>query len=407
VVVRGRKLVTQASNRLAREGVPHGIMMASHKLFKPYLPVQVCSIDTLHARSLYPPADLVVIDEVHQGTSEAYQTFASKYKDAFILGVTATPYNSKPLRHLADKIISPISMQDLITQNFLVPCRYFAPANVDLSSVKIDSKTKDYNQKDLGIAMDKLKLVGDIVNSWKKYGQNRPTVCFAVNVEHSKHIRDSFMNAGILASHCDADDNDEYRNFCINRLEKGDIKVLCNVGLFQIGVDIPILSCLILARPTRSLILHIQQCGRAMRTYPDKENAIILDHAGNLMRLGLPTEDHEPTIDGKIISKNISLKTCKNCFAVVEKMPCPECGYEVEKDELGPRMINHVDGELQEIGAPVIQKVNPLTIGSEIDHLKMRADSFGYKPGWVWHQIKTKYGSYVANFYLGKSFGSR
>lgn len=71
VVVRGRKLVDQASKRLFREGVNHGVLMASHWNYRPQAPVQVCSIDTLISRNLRPDADLIIIDEAHLFTPDS------------------------------------------------------------------------------------------------------------------------------------------------------------------------------------------------------------------------------------------------------------------------------------------------------------------------------------------------
>ena len=78
MIVRGRKLVDQAHKRLAKYNVPHGVLMAGHKLFKPNEAIQICSIDTLISRKLKPKADIIVIDETHLATSDGYKNFLSK-----------------------------------------------------------------------------------------------------------------------------------------------------------------------------------------------------------------------------------------------------------------------------------------------------------------------------------------
>lgn len=396
-MVRGRKLVHQASQKLIRENVPHGIFMAGQQAKEHHL-IQVCSIDTLRARRLYPDADLIVIDEAHLATSESYIEFLSHYPKAFMLPVTATPFATKPLTHCAEKIVSPISMQELTDQGFLVPAKFYAPVEPNLSGIKIDSRTKDYNQKELGLAVDKPKLVGDIVENWKLFGSKRRTVCFAANIKHSRHISEQFNSAGIRAIHCDADSSDAYREHCISLLERGDISVLTNVGIFSLGVDIPSVECLILARPTKSLILYIQQVGRGLRPFENKTNCIVIDHAGNVMRHGFPADEREPTLDGKIKSvSSIKIVRCKECFAVVEKMPCTSCGF-VPEVGVSTREINHepgVLGEYQAKGSEIKEYIRTLDRIAEIKMLK---------PGFVWHKIKEKYGIEAAKFYLSGRF---
>ena len=132
ILVRGRKLVDQASQRLFRENVTHGVLMAGHWNYKPTMPVQVCSVDTLIARKLRPKADLIIIDEAHLAISDGYREVIADYPDAFIVAVTATPYVDKSLTHVAQTVVHPISMNELIEQGFLVPFRYFAPSTPEL-----------------------------------------------------------------------------------------------------------------------------------------------------------------------------------------------------------------------------------------------------------------------------------
>ena len=355
IVVRGRKLVDQASQRLFREGVPHGVLMSSHWNRRAHERVQVCSIDTMIARNLRPEADLIVIDEAHLASSEGYKQFLSKYPEAFIVACTATPYVDKGLRHVADSIIHPITMDELIEQGYLCPFRYFAPSAPDMTGVKISSSTNDYVAEQAYESMIKGKLTGDIIDHWQKIANGPPTLCFAVNIRHSKILAEKFNSAGIPAEHCDADVPDKERNEIIKRLERGITKVITNVGIFCTGVDIPPLGAIILARPTQSLNLYIQQCGRGTRLFSGKQNCILLDHAGNIERHGLPTDEPEVNLDGtKGETHKKESKTCKECFAVYRGPICPECGITPRVEE---RMVDLAEapGELKEIDPKIIK----------------------------------------------------
>ena len=396
MVVRGRKLVDQASNRLYREGVYHGVMMANHWNYRPHERIQVCSIDTLISRKVAPPADLVVIDEAHLFTSDISKQFFALYPKAFFLPVTATPYTDQPLNHLADRAVHPVTIGDLIDQGFLVRPRYFAPNIPDLTGVH--TQNGDYKKDQLQNVMMGGTLVGDVITHWKNIAQNRPTLVFAVSIAHSQALVRSFNEQGIPAAHCDADSSDSERNDIIKRLESGELKVISNVGIFCTGVDIPALSCVVFARPTKSYILYIQQAGRGTRPFGGKSDFIILDHAGNVLRHGFIENEREAILDGKEkrSERSESPATCPVCFAVFEatKTVCPACGADLGGSSK-PRKFEVIDGNLKEL-APDADIIN------FIREKKRIAKENGYKRGWVYWRLVDKFGEAVAEQYMPK-----
>lgn len=402
IVVRGRKLVDQASQRLFREGVSHGVMMAGHWNFKPSMPVQVCSIDTLISRGLKPRADLIIIDEAHLAQSGGYKEFLAQYHSGtFVVSVTATPYSDKGLAHIAQKIVHPISMQELIDQNYLVPFRYFAPSEPNLDGVKVDYKTKDYANKELETRMVAGQLTGKIIEHWKSIAEDRPTILFAVNVHHSKILVEQFNASGIVSEHCDADVPDKQRNETIKRLENGKTKVVCNVGIFCTGVDIPCLGAIVMARPTQSYNLFIQQAGRGTRICPEtgKQNCILLDHAGNIKRHGFPTMEPEVNLDGKITGEKGELesKICKNCFCVYRGKICPECGVAPPAEE--PKEIVETEDKLEEIS---ITAKTP--IEQWLEYLTIQRRKTNRKQAWIYHKLLEKFSWNESLPYLPKWF---
>lgn len=390
VVVRGRKLVDQASERLHREKVEHGVLMAKHWNYRPHLPVQVCSIDTLIARELKPDADLIVIDEAHLASSKGYKKFLQQY-DAHIIAVTATPYSQDPIRHVADTYVHPVSMQELIDLGFLVDFRIFAPSKPDLKGVRIVND--EYKVEDLEKPMS--VLTGNIVEHWFKLAKDLPTICFAVSVTHSILLRDAFLAAGVEAEHVDASSTDAERNAAIRRLEKGETKIICNVGILCTGVDIPCLGAIIMARPTRSLNLFIQQAGRGTRPFPGKQKCILLDHSGNTQRHGKPKKEPPPRLDGapkrsrkEEDEEDTLIKQCPQCFCMCDKHEevCGECGYIFESS---PRMPpSETDEQLVELDDV---REDPIEI--ELARLKTICNMRGYKKSWV-------------NFRLWETFGT-
>ena len=421
IVVRGRKLVDQASQRLFRENVPHGVMMANHWNYKPTLPVQVCSIDTLIARGLKPPADLIIIDEAHLFSVGTKAVELLDSYDCFKIPVTATPYLKTGLRHLADAIVHPIGMFGLIEEGFLVDFRYFAPGSPDLSEVRIirGKNGDEYDSEQLENVMVEGQLTGKIIEHWKQLGNNSPTICFCVSVMHSKMMAKRFNDAGIPAEHCDANTPDGHRNEVIARLESGVTKVVCNVGVFCTGVDIPPLGCIIMARPTMQKNLFIQQCGRGTRPiYADgfdlstsqgrveaiknsnKPNCILLDHAGNIDRLGMfPTDEPEVDLDGKASHVKKS-KTCPECFVVFRGNNCPMCDKEIPDLPSEAAEIAESDGKLIEITKDTFIK-------NSFNQLKREAKKKGYKPSWANYKLIERFGVDKCEHLLTPAFVER
>lgn len=394
MIVRGRKLVDQASQRLIREKVPHGVLMANHWLHRPYERIQVCSIDTLVSRKLKPKAKFIVVDEAHEATSERYSEFINQY-NAYLLGVTATPYSDKPLNKLFTDVVHPISIRELIEQGYLVPPKYFCPPGADTSQVKISRSTKDFDSRELEKACDTSTLVGDLVSHWRELANGRPTICFAVSVNHSKHIVDTFNAAGIRAEHVEAETPDRERTEILKRVESGETKIVSNVGILCTGVDMPFVSCILMARPTKSYILYVQQLGRGTRASDGKENFLVLDHADNVRRHGFIEDEMPADLEGKAQRGISEVKICAECYAAFKGRQCPVCDKVVES-EINRRVIEVVPGKLTELSdIPLPQDLtNALEFFS---YLNEKAKRFGYKPGWVFFQMRDRFGEQVAN----------
>lgn len=398
MVVRGKSLVEQASQRLDREGVPHGVIQANHPRNRPDEPIQICSIDTLARRRITPEADLIVIDEAHLASSESFKWLVSHYPDAYFLPVTATPFVKSGLRHIADQVVHTITMRELIAQGFLVPPKYFVPSRIDLSAVKIDRRTNDYATASLEEAMSRANIFGDLVKAYREKASGRSAICFAVSIEHSLALRDNFRAHGIRAEHVEANTSQDERDACIKRLRDGELDIICNVGILTTGVDIPFLGCIILARPTKSYNLYIQMLGRGTRIHEGKENFIVLDHVNNIEEHGFIENEAEIDLDGKKPSEKkervVICGNCLNAFSPLDGYECPECGY-----DNGPRereAARRIAVEDEAFRMKEIQAVELGLIEQFIEKKIGQARMNRYKPGWVFHKVKDKYGEKVA-----------
>lgn len=249
-----------------------------------------------------PKIDLLIIDEAHRGMAKTYRNLIQKYKDCCVLGLTATALRTdgQGLIDVFDEIVQCSSVKELVASRHLVP--YLAFEAPDEALQVLDSMKRnrgDYDQGKLSALMSAPRLVGNVVREYQRHCIGRKAIVFAVSLKHSRMLAAAFIESGIRAAHLDGTASPAMRRSRLADLKEGRIEVLCNVNLFTEGWDCPPVSCVIMARPTRSLTLYLQSVGRGMRTDPGKSDLIILDHAGNISRHGYPDEDRVWTLESE------------------------------------------------------------------------------------------------------------
>jgi superfamily II DNA or RNA helicase len=195
----------------------------------------------------------------------------------------------------------------------------------------------DYDESELESLMMRPATVGDLVQTWLDLSQLHPTVVFAVSVEHSLAIQARFTEAGIRCGHIDATTDPKDRVQALVDLEVGKLQVLSNVGILCEGWDQPRVKCCIMARPTLSLTLWMQCAGRILRPW-EGVKPILLDHAGNVERHGMPHEDRAWSLDGKVtrLAPAVRCLVCKRCYAYIDRQPCEHCGHHEAVDRKPP-----------------------------------------------------------------------
>jgi superfamily II DNA or RNA helicase len=189
--------------------------------------------------------------------------------------------------------------------------------------------------------MSRKKIVGDVLDHWRKYSEYQPTLGYCVSVKHSHHMAKWFNDAGYKALAMFGGMPDKDREYGIKALSDGSIHVLFSCDLFSEGLDIPVVNTGIFLRKTKSLGLWMQQAGRILRVHPGKKNAILLDHVGNSLQSehGHILNYREWSLDG-IVKKDkngIIPKTtnCPKCFGTWPGEPkvCPSCGFQFSYNE--------------------------------------------------------------------------
>lgn len=384
MIVRGKELVGQTVRRLAAIGVNADVYQGENTSITGAA-ISVASISTIHRRKILPSVDLLVIDESHLSYGDSYGWLLEQCNTQKILAVTATPYNRKGMRHVADKIVYPISIRELQAKGFLVAGKYFAVQKPDLSNVGMVGD--DFNQQQLAAKMTS-QLNGDCVKEWKQRAAGRPTIIFAVDVAHSKRISELYNNEGITTKHVDAMTPDDERAEIFAELKSGKIHAVTNVGVMAVGIDIPEVSCLQIMRPTMSKSLWHQMLGRGTRTANLKTDFLVLDHSNNTINHGMIEDEAEGILDPISKSKSkptaLALRDCPVCLAVFRaSQKCPNCGAERKKTEREIKIER--EAELKELTR---QARNEEIIKTIIATARIR----GYKKGWCLFRLREEFG---------------
>lgn len=347
-----RELIGQHYDHLRSWGIPArmiGVIMAGDPRADARADIQVASVQTLAHRDL-PAASVVASDEAHRDASDGRRKLRGLYPDAFHVGFTGTPcrLDGRGLGDDYDEMIVVAQPSDLIRQGYLVAPRIFTVPDELLPDLsKVRTQAGEFEPAGLELAANQRVIIGGIVDHWKRLAENRRTMVFPVSIAHSKSIVERFRKARIPAAHLDGESPD--RTEILAALRDGSIRVVSSCGVLSEGVDIPEVKCVIEARPTKSLSLHIQQGGRCMRPWQN-ETALILDHAGNAVRLGSPSDDRPWSLSvERRPSSGTCGKACSKCGAIVPIgfVACSNCNEYFPVDER-PIEVDERKGELAE-----------------------------------------------------------
>jgi len=392
ILVHRRELLKQASDKLSKAGVEHGIIAAGFDSSDH--PVQVASVQTLARRLQTVSIDpaLLVIDEAHHAVAGSWDKIIGHFADAKIIGVTATParLDGRGLGTHFSTLVSGPSVAQLTKLGFLSQHRVFAPPVIaDLSNVR--TRAGDYASDQLSAAMDRPTVTGDAVSHYRQLADGLPAIAFCCSIAHATSVCASFNAAGYRAKLVTGNMPMEERDEAILGLADGRTQVLCSVDVVSEGTDVPAVSAAILLRPTQSEALYLQQVGRILRPQPGKI-AIVLDHVGSTFKHGFVDDVRAWSLDAKPKRKKASepapsVRQCPMCFAAFKPQPvCPCCGHEFPVKP--KRQLTQREGELREMRRQDAierrEKRKEQGRARTLPELLALAKKKGYKPGWAY-----------------------
>jgi DNA repair protein RadD len=410
IMVHRKELVQQISLTLAEEGVQHniiaprpvikGIVAAHRQVFKKQFYdynacVTVISVDTLNARILKhekwaKSIKLWITDEAaHLLLKNKWGRAVQYFTNAIGLGVTATPQrlDKRGLGRHADGVFDimvqgPTSRWG-IDNGYLCNYKIAIPASDYRNFLRAASEGSDYTREAMAQASAESHIVGDVVENYIKFANGKQAIVFASDIDAGRRIEKEFETKGISAKLLTGLTDDKTRLQALLDYREKKIQVLINVDLFDEGLDVPGIECVIMARPTMSLGKYLQMIGRGLRPLKGKEFLIIIDHVGNVVTHGLPDRPRKWTLD-RIVKRRDKTNLIRICENVVCNSPfdriltaCPYCGWEIPKPKpgsgagrIGPQQ---VDGDLELLDPQTLRQLeaqihleDPSSVGARV-----------------------------------------
>jgi superfamily II DNA or RNA helicase len=224
----------------------------------------------------------LIIDEAHHAEGETYKKLLRYFRPQFILGLTATPDRADGISALEvfQNTAHRLSLREAIEKGELVPIRCVrVRTNVDLSRVRFNQV--QYNRRDIEEAVRVPSRDRLILETYQSHVPGRKAVVFCVNVRHAEDVAQLFLQAGITARSVSGRTPVQERKTCLEDFARGNVRVLCACDLLNEGWDCPDIEVLMMARPTLSRVIYLQQLGRGTRKAPGKDCLVVFDFVDN------------------------------------------------------------------------------------------------------------------------------
>jgi superfamily II DNA or RNA helicase len=343
--------------------------------------VQIIGLQTYHARKPSLDADVLLIDEIHDGYGSKMQAELIKtFSDAKLIGLSASPIDSKGyLLQGFDAYINEVQTADLIKLGYLAKPITYSPVEFDLSSVSMVGD--DYNNKEVDDIVIDLNKVKNIVDNWVKLARNKKTLVFANSIKHAEMLYSEFKRQGfndIDIIHSQIDDLKERRKSI------KDKQIIINCGILTTGYDDDTIECVLLARPTAVLKLYLQIVGRGLRVNPNKKECLILDCANCVSKHGL-VEDVRYYVPRKPKNDEPLFQQCPECGNIepIHVKQCSICGYDLTI------AIEQSKGTSKQTKKQLEQLIRTYSLQDEVyNKIRELVKAKGYKPAYSWFLFK-------------------
>jgi len=266
--VDSEELVEQATN--AFKDIYNDIGLIKADVFR-LRPITIASIQTLHRRLHLIPSDyfeLQVVDEAHLYMAKTFRKGVEHFTPKLRCAITATPIrmDNLSLADLFGEIAYEYNIKEGIRDGYLVELDAIR-VKTNCSLDKVSTLAGEFNQGQLSNEINTLSRNNQISEAYLKYANGRRTIVFCCSIQHALDLCEAFLMKGIKATAISSDEDlTGDRTQKVADFKDGKYDVILNCSILGKGFDLPVVSCIIQAAPTKSLTRYLQAVGRGTRT---------------------------------------------------------------------------------------------------------------------------------------------
>lgn len=228
--------------------------------------------------------DYIVIDEVHKAGAMTYQKILDYFEPKFLLGMTATPERTDDFdifKMFDYNIAYEIRLQQALEEDLLCPFHYFGITDISIDGKELD----DFTEFKYLVSDQRVDHILNKINFYGYSGDRVKGLIFCSDKKEAKELSNKFNERGLRTLALTGESSQEEREKAIQRLEQDGqdncLNYIFTVDIFNEGVDIPAVNQVVMLRATKSPIVFVQQLGRGLRKYKNKEYVVIIDFIGN------------------------------------------------------------------------------------------------------------------------------
>ncbi len=292
-LVHRKELIEQGQATLARMAPDIRIGIVKAEQDEVDAPVVIASIQTAWRSTrlarLGTDFQIAVVDEAHHATATTWRTIIGALHGVPLFGLTATPFRADGagLIDIFDEVAYQKTIVEMIPE-WLCDIRG-ERIQVQADFNKLHVVGGEIIQGESAQMLLDADAPAEIVAAYKQHAVGRKTLVFTPTIAVAEAVAQTFREAGIAAEAIsDASEPDERRGI-IARLKSGQTPVVTNCTLLTEGFDCPDVSCIVIARPTKSKVLYVQMIGRGTRKAAGKDDLLVLDTVGASARHDLHT----------------------------------------------------------------------------------------------------------------------
>ncbi len=261
--------------------------------------VIVASVQTLRKEARLarlPKIAAVIVDECHHATADSYVSILRTVGCMDATGTRAVGFTATMEREdrksakigLGDiwqEIVFTRDILDMIPEGHLVDPRGVLVTIDGMSLAQAKVTRGDFADSSLSDLLLDADAQHTVAKAYAEHAKDRKGLLFAPTVKAAHAFADALNEQGIRTEVVHGAMATEDRRLVLKRFAAGETQVLSNCMVLTEGFDEPSASAVVIARPTKSASLYVQMVGRALRPFPGKTDALVLDVVG-------ATEDH-------------------------------------------------------------------------------------------------------------------